>query len=45
MTTYQKYTANIAELQELAEAARKNEVAGAKAQIAGIHEAVWSEHR
>lgn len=36
MTTYQEYTAKIAELQELAEAARKNELAGAKAQIAGI---------
>lgn len=36
MTTYHEYTAKIAELQELAEAARKNELAGAKAQIAGI---------
>ncbi|PHV21330.1 histone family protein nucleoid-structuring protein H-NS [Janthinobacterium sp. BJB446] len=36
MTTYQEYTAKIAELQELAEAARKNELAGAKAQIAAI---------
>lgn len=36
MSTYQEYTAKIAELQELAEAARKNELAGAKAQIAAI---------
>lgn len=36
MSTYQEYTIKIAELQELAEAARKNELAGAKAQIAGI---------
>jgi DNA-binding protein H-NS len=36
MTTYQEYTVKIAELQELAEAARKNELAGAKAQIAAI---------
>jgi DNA-binding protein H-NS len=36
MTTYQEYTAKIAELQQLAEEARKNELAGAKAQIAGI---------
>lgn len=36
MSTYQEYTAKIAELQQLAEEARKNELAGAKAQIAGI---------
>lgn len=36
MSTYQEYTAKIAELQQLAEAARKNEIAGAKAQIAEI---------
>ena len=36
MTTYQEYTAKIAELQQLTEEARKNELAGAKAQIAGI---------
>lgn len=36
MTTYQEYTVKIAELQQLAEAARKNELAGAKAQIAAI---------
>jgi DNA-binding protein H-NS len=36
MSTYQEYTAKIAELQQLAEAARKNEIAGAKAQIATI---------
>lgn len=36
MSTYQEYTARIAELQQLAEAARKNEIAGAKAQIAAI---------
>lgn len=36
MSTYQEYTAKIAELQQLAEAARKNEIAGAKAQIAAI---------
>ena len=30
MTTYQEYTAKIVKLQELAEAARKNELAGAK---------------
>lgn len=36
MSTYQEYTAKIAELQQLAEAARKSEIAGAKAQIAAI---------
>lgn len=36
MSTYQEYTAKIAELQQLAEAARNNEIAGAKAQIAAI---------
>ena len=36
MSTYQEYTAKIAELQQLAEAARKNEIAEAKAQIAAI---------
>lgn len=36
MSTYQEYTAKIAELQQLAEAARKNEIAGAKAQITAI---------
>jgi DNA-binding protein H-NS len=36
MSTYQEYTAKIAELQQLAEAARKNEIADAKAQIAAI---------
>ena len=36
MSTYQEYAAKIAELQQLAEAARKNEIAGAKAQIAEI---------
>lgn len=36
MSTYQEYTAQIAELQQLAEEARKNEIAGAKAQIAAI---------
>jgi DNA-binding protein H-NS len=36
MPTYKEYTAKIAELQQLAEAARKNEIAGAKAQIAAI---------
>ena len=36
MSTYQEYTAKIAELQQLAEAARKNEIAGAKAQIVAI---------
>jgi DNA-binding protein H-NS len=36
MPTYQEYQAQIAELQQLAEAARKNEIAGAKAEIASI---------
>lgn len=36
MSTYQEYTIKIAELQQLAEAARKSELAGAKAQIAEI---------
>lgn len=36
MSTYQEYTAKIAELQQLAEAARESEIAGAKAQIAAI---------
>ncbi|QJD90133.1 H-NS histone family protein [Duganella dendranthematis] len=36
MSTYQEYAAKIAELQQLAEAARKNEIADAKAQIAAI---------
>ena len=36
MSTYQEYQAQIAELQQLAEAARKNEIAGAKAEIASI---------
>lgn len=36
MSTYQEYAAKIAELQQLAEEARKNEIAGAKAQIAAI---------
>ena len=36
MSTYQEYTAKIAELQQLAEAARKNEIAGAKAQVVAI---------
>jgi DNA-binding protein H-NS len=36
MSTYQEYTTQIAELQRLAEEARKNEIAGAKAQIASI---------
>ena len=36
MSTYQEYTAKIAELQQLAEAARRSEIAGAKAQIAAI---------
>lgn len=36
MSTYQEYTAKIAELQQLAEEARKNEIADAKARIAAI---------
>lgn len=36
MSTYQEYTAKIAELQALAEAARKNEIAGAREKIAAI---------
>jgi DNA-binding protein H-NS len=36
MSTYQEFPAKIAELQQLAEAARKNEIAGAKARIAAI---------
>lgn len=36
MSTYQEYAAKIAELQQLAEAARKNEIADAKAKIAEI---------
>jgi len=36
MSTYQEYTAKIAELQALAEAARKTEIAGAREQIAAI---------
>ena len=36
MSTYQEYTAKIAELQALAEAARKNEIAAAREQIANI---------
>jgi len=36
MSTYQEYTAKIAELQALAEAARKTEIAGAREQIASI---------
>lgn len=36
MPTYQEYQAKIAELQQLAEAARKDEIAGAKAEIASI---------
>lgn len=36
MSTYQEYTVKIAELQHLAEAARKSEIAGAKEQIASI---------
>lgn len=36
MSTYQEYTVKIDELQNLAEAARKSENAGAKAQIAAI---------
>lgn len=36
MTTYQEYTTKAAELQELVGAARKNKLAGAKAQIAAI---------
>jgi len=36
MTTYQEYQAKIAELQKAAENARKNEIAQAKEQIAGI---------
>jgi DNA-binding protein H-NS len=36
MTTYQEYKAKIAELENLAESARKNEVSKAKEQIATI---------
>jgi DNA-binding protein H-NS len=36
MTTYQEYKAKIAELENLAETARKNEVSQAKEQIATI---------
>ena len=36
MSTYREYTAKIAELQALAEAARKAEIAGAREQIAAI---------
>lgn len=36
MSTYQEYTAKIAELQALAEAARKNEISAAREQIAAI---------
>jgi DNA-binding protein H-NS len=36
MTTYQEYKAKIAELENLAESARKNEVAEAKEKIATI---------
>lgn len=36
MSTYQEYTAKIAELQQLAEAARKSEITGAKEKIATI---------
>jgi DNA-binding protein H-NS len=36
MTTYQEYKAKIAELQGLAESARKNEVQAAKEKIASI---------
>jgi len=36
MTTYQEYKAKIAELETLAETARKNELAAAKEQIASI---------
>lgn len=36
MSTYQEYTAKIAELQALAEAARKAEIAGAREQISAI---------
>lgn len=36
MSTYQEYTAKIAELQALAEAARRNEIAGAREKIAAI---------
>lgn len=36
MSTYKEYTAKIAELQQLAETARKNEIADAKAQIFAI---------
>ena len=36
MSTYQEYTAKIAELQALAEAARKNEIVAAREQIANI---------
>lgn len=35
-STYQQYTAKIAELQQLTKAARKIELAGAKAKIAAI---------
>lgn len=36
MSTYQEYAAQIAELQSLAEAARKAEIAGAKEKIVAI---------
>ncbi|MBA5606802.1 H-NS histone family protein [Duganella sp. FT3S] len=36
MATYQEYATQIAELQRLAEEARRNEIADAKAQIASI---------
>lgn len=36
MSGYQEYTAKIAELRQLAEEARKNEIADAKARIAAI---------
>jgi DNA-binding protein H-NS len=36
MTTYQEYKAKIAELENLAESARKNEIAEAKEKIASI---------
>jgi DNA-binding protein H-NS len=36
MSTYQEYAVKIAELQQLAEAARKSEIAGAREQIASI---------
>jgi len=36
MTTYQEYKSKIAELESLAESARKNEIAKAKEQVAAI---------